>query len=316
LTIALYPMAFLASMMSLGAMTPSTPFENRALMIGILIYPLLWVVMWGLSWWAVRSGRSTLAMMLSAPPALVFALLAAFVAFYFLQWGREMVQDSKAYSARIENVRRQNPLAGEILAFEENKTTWPALQNAISGADTASLSKPVEIPEVAFPGMAPRHETPLGEALIASMLVSSFDSSKARPHFLEAARLLIGRGAKLSAEEESKEGFSLVWMADVVGKGTELPDRKAETENPLVWRIMTASVIDDIAVSSAIYDAAHHQPELLNRPTTTYGTPVRAALLRGFRECVRTLVANGGHLSDLERKVPGVAERLAPYQQD
>ena len=280
------------------------------LLVASLVWPVLLVLLWILSWLALGRGRTLLALALSAPPALVFAFGVRLFVVHSHRSRQSVVQMKSEEAGEIENARKQNPLAGEILALEAGQTKWPGLQEVIARADPELLSRPVDLAPRGL--LDARRSTPLALALQGSHL--DFDSSKTRPHFLEAARLLIGRGARLSSEEESTAGstagFDLPWMVEVVESGTELPDRAAASENPLVWRIMTADYADPVTADISAAKRSH--PEQLSRATTTYGTPLHAAILRGSlcQRCDGLLVAYGAQLSESERKVPRLVARV------
>ena len=97
-------------------------------------------------------------------------------------------------------------------------------------------------------------------------------SAEGRPAANEAdrrrARELLG-GLEIEALRLSRPIFlsegeaKLVWLAGVVAKGTALPDRSAETENPLVWAIVSSRRPDDPAVAQAVTFAVPHS--LINR---------------------------------------------------
>ena len=143
------------------------------------------------------------------------------------QRGREFTEQLDRQMAKeLEAVRKENPLAGEILAFQTNKTTWTTLHAAIANADAAQLSQPVE--NVRFGGLA---STPLAMVLRESHIDWTFDFANTRPHYLEAARELMNRGARLSPEEEASN-IKLAWMAEVIAKGRPLPDPESAGGEP------------------------------------------------------------------------------------
>jgi hypothetical protein len=209
-------------------------------------------------------------------------------------------QNQMRRAAAIETARRDDPLVGEILAFEDGKTTGPALHAAIASADPLLLSKPY-VQDGAV-------STPLAMLLRDTGLDRTYDRAKAPAQTLEAAKLLMSRGGRLSPEEENT--VSLAWMADVVDNDRPVPDLAARNENELVFRIMN----DYLPSPEAnIREIARTHPEQLSKPTTTYGTPVRAAFIREHLWLVEHLAAAGAQLSDAERKQPGLAERYQQY---
>lgn len=318
-----YPAVLAAGVMGIaGPGSGPRAFLGRLVLAASLAYPLVWVVLFWLSWRALRRGRTGLAFALSAPPFVAtLAGLALLVAS-----SRQSAAIVRGYeTGRIREAERaggENPLAGSLLLFERGVLSREQLHEAIRTAEAAELSRPVERRPVEVPGVrvqrapgvppAPvRYRTPLAIALEGSALARTLES---RPDdgLAEAARLLLARGARLSDEEEAGEA-KLVWLAGVVAKGTALPDRSAETENPLVWAIVSSRRPDDPAVAQAVYAAASREPGLLRKPTTTYGTPLRASLLRGMDERARDLIRNGAVLSEEEQRVPSLAGQLERF---
>ncbi len=284
-----------------------------------LAYPVLCVALFWMSWQAFHRGSPGLALALSAPP---LALSVAAVVLVGVGTGRA-ISILRGYAAgevrEAERVKGESPLAGSLLLFERGKLSWTQMEEAVKAADAAELSRPVERHLVDVPGVKvdrvsggpperARPSTPLAIALEGSALYRTFETRPGDP-LVDAARALLARGAHLSAEEQS-DAPTLVWLADTISKGIVLPDGSAAKENPLVWTIMTSTRSDEPRVAEAIYAAAHRDPELLRKPTTTYGTPLRAALLRGMNDRVRDLIGNGAVLSDTERGIPSLAKQL------
>jgi hypothetical protein len=100
--------------------------------------------------------------------------------------------------------------------------------------------------------------------------------------FVEAARLMMARGAQLAGREVA-EAPELVWLADVVAARTALPDAAAREENPVAWVVLTTTSENNQYVTDAIRQAIDARRELLWTPTRTYGTPLRIALTRPVR---------------------------------
>ena len=315
-----YPGVLVATVMSLAASGGGlTGLLWRGVLVVALAYPVLWVALFWMSWQAFHRGSPGLALALSAPP---LAVSVAAVILVGVNTGRaiSILRGYAAGEARdAERVKGESPLAGSLLLFERGKLSWPQLQEAVKAADAAELSRPVERHLVDVPGVKVervsggppgrlRPCTPLAIALEGSALYRTFETRQG-DSLVNAARALLARGARLSADEQS-DAPTLVWLADTISKGIALPDISAATENPLVWTIMTSARSDEPRVAAAIYAAGHRDPELLRKPTTTYGTPLRAALLRGMSNRVRDLIGNGALLSDTERGIPSLAKQL------
>lgn len=318
-----WPAVLLAGVMGIAAPGggPAAFFARLALAASVA-YPVAYALLFFLSWRALGRGRTGLAFVLSAVPLAVTAGTALLLALG--------VRDARAIRRGYEEarareavrVRGESSLAGSLLLFQEGRLSWPQLQGILRAADEGELSRPVVLRPADVPGLrvqkapgAPpdpvRRRTPLAIALAASPAVRTFE---ARPddRFLEAARELLARGARLSDEERSGEPV-VAWLADVVAAGRALPDRRAEEENPLAWAIVASPPNEEPRVAEAIYAAARREPELLRRPTTTYGTPLRAALLRARYDRARDLVRNGAVLSEEERALPGAAASLERF---
>ena len=318
-TLLLYPGVLIASIMSLAAEAPAAGGPGTSLVRGLLwlslAYPLVWVALWVFSWRALRRERTLLALALSAPPAL-FSLaggVALFASGLYGTWVQ--TQFLRGQSADVDELRKQHPLAAELLAFDQGRSSWRSVQAAIAAAPPELLSRTFPLPELKIPGLRverapgapPEPEvrrSPLALLLHGSRLDPFYETDKARAHFLEAARLLIERGAQLSPEEQ--RDVRLVWMAGIAEKGTKLPDAAAQRENPLVWKIMNAAPNDVSGASQDIHDAGHNARDLLTRPTTSYGSPLQAAFIRDRQNEASSLVYVGALLSDEERKQPAL----------
>lgn len=315
-----YPAVLVASVAGIAA--PGGGLRallGRLVMLLGVVYPVLWGALFVASWVALRRGQPGLAIGLSMPPFLVTVTGAVLLAL----GAARATAISRGYRAgEVKEARRageENPLAGSLLLFSRGDLSWPELEEGIRTAPAAELSRPVERRPVEVPGVtvqrltrAPeepvRRSTPLAIALEGSHLVRSLTTAGEDP-LRDAARALLARGARLSAEEEAGDA-KLVWLVEVLSRQVALPDRAAEAENPLVWTIVTSGGTEQPRVASAVYAAARRDPDLLRRPTTTYGTPLRAALLRGMNERARDLIQNGAVLSEAERKIPSLTRQL------
>lgn len=315
-----WPAVLLSTVMAVAAPAkgPGATLVRLALAV-VPLYPVAWGLLYLASWRALGRGRAGLALALSTPPLLATLVGAALLA----SSSRQAASIVKAYAEggvrEARRVEAEHGLAGALLLFERGEVSRERLLEAIRTADASELSRPVERRPVDVPGVsvtrpasAPadpdRKDTPLAIALRGSTLARRLETVEPDP-LRDAARALLSRGARLSEDEEAREG-RLAWLAEVVARGTVLPDRDAEAENPLVWSIVTADRAEEPAVAAAIYAAARREPELLRRPTTTYGTPLRAALLVGRSDRARDLVRSGALLSARERLVPGAVHDL------
>jgi hypothetical protein len=295
LTLLPYPGVILATIMSAGSQrgTGLVALIGPMLVVAAVAYPVLWAALWWSSWRALRRGEVRRALILSASPAALAVI--AVVSMVVIA-----VLSSLGIGDRTEALlaREQNILAAHLIEFPDGTLTWRELQEEIRNADPALLSK-----EVDYAG------TPLRIALTATRLASSLDSSQAPRHTLEIARLLLARRAKLSAAELETEA-DLVWVAQTIELGVTLPDPGAAQENSLVWTMVTAGAQDEQSLEGAIEAAATTDRALLNRATRTYGTPLRASLLRKFTRAAEQLIARGATLSVAESGIPSLAHQL------
>jgi hypothetical protein len=296
-TLLFYPGVVLATIMSVGSQRGGDAgllaLIGYVLLAASIAYPVIWAVLWWSSWRALRRGEDRRALVLSTPPAaLVFIGVVGMMVMALLT--------SMGIGDRHEAIlaRQQNPLAASIIEFPNGTLNWRELQDEIRNADPALLSTEVE-----YDG------TPLRIALRSTKLASSLDSSAAPRHSLEIVRLLLARGAKLSAAELETDA-AMVWVAQAIERGISLPDRGAAQENPLVWTIVTAPAQDERSLEAAIESAAAKDRALLTRVTRAYGTPLRAALLRKFNRAAEQLIARGATLSAPEANTLSVARQL------
>jgi hypothetical protein len=229
-----------------------------------------------------------------------------------------MMRDYEASRSRIgHTVAAENPLAGALLLFETGDVTWDSLRSAIESATGEQLNKPVTVPMAEIPGVVvttfesalAKPQSPLALALQRSHLDRAYQNDAVNPRFLEAARLMMARGAQLSLDEEQFDA-GLAWMAEILPRGVALPDPRADQENPLAVRIISATAATDAEVSNLIHEYSRTRPELLSKPTTTYGTPLRAALVRSAPNHVYTLLYTGALLSERERELPSLTHAL------
>jgi hypothetical protein len=215
-TLLAYPMVLLASLMSLaaepGAASGLVTASMRLLFAASLFYPLIWGLLWFASWRAFKRGRPVLAALLSSPPLLVLAAFAGLMVFgsaYEALTGRGY---SAEQTKEAQRVAATSPLLAAAMRFDNWESSWPEFEAAINRADRQQLTtavrlRPVDMPEARVTGMpgAPSGpivmRTPLGFILERSNPGSDYDLTTARPHFVDAARLMIARGAALAPEE-------------------------------------------------------------------------------------------------------------------
>jgi hypothetical protein len=321
LSIVPYPAVFIASLMSLGGGGSETSVLDLPFKIffaGTLVYPAVWLLLWVLAWRAYRAGRPSKALVLSSPPAIVA------VSFFLLFGVGDVVgrfvengERGGGSEGQIAAAREQSSLAAAILEFLYDDIEWSDLQKAIAAAPAEELSKPVTLPPFGAIIETPqvRPESPLAILLDRSLLGLWFDEGQARPHFLDAARLLMQRGATLSPAEVAEDA-QLVFLADAVARQVPLPDPRAYEESPIADAIMTARESETRMLDDRIREAAEEDPTLLTRVSTAYGSPLKVAILRKMNGTIGTLIYNGAVLAPAERQVPSLARQLEEVLQN
>lgn len=219
-TLLAYPGVLIASIMALGGHSGTAPGLGTAvaavLLVGSLLYPVIWGVLWFSSWRAFKNGRPKLAALLSAPPLLVLAAFAGLMmaGSVYEGWrGRGYLPNQ---AKEFERVERINPLLAAAMRYENWELEYSDFDAAIRRADKEQLSRVVQLRRVCNPPLttAPRgpdgppepvfSRTPLGFMLECSVFGPvSPDSYPAgtRPHYVDFARLMVARGATLAPEE-------------------------------------------------------------------------------------------------------------------
>jgi hypothetical protein len=219
LTLLAYPGVLIASIMSFagepGDASGIATAVMRVLFVGVMLYPVIWGLLWFWSWRAFNRGRPGLAALLSAPPLLPLAAFAGLMVFsraYESVVGRGYSAEQTREAKRVEAI---NPLMAAAMRFDNWESSWPELEAAIKSADRQQLTTAVQLLPVDMPEMrvtrkpnAPPDSivrTPLGFILERTNPGSDYDLTIARPHFVDAARLMIARGATLAPEEIAYE---------------------------------------------------------------------------------------------------------------
>lgn len=218
-TLLAYPGVLIASFMALGGESGTSSGSVTAvasvLLVGSLLYPVIWGVLWFSSWRAFRRGRPKLAALLSAPPLLVLAAFAGLMmagSAYEAWRGHGYLPNQGKEFARVEAI---NPLLAAAMRYENWELSYADFDAAIRRADRQQLTTAVQLRSAGDPGVIrPRvpngspepivKRTPLGFMLERSVFGPGgpdYDPAKARPHFVEFARLMVARGATLAPEE-------------------------------------------------------------------------------------------------------------------
>ena len=147
---------------------------------------------------------------------------------------------------------------------------------------------------------AAEYGTPLKTAL--RNLCYSFEGTPCDGHQKELAgpvRALIARGAQLS-EGERRDQMNAWLMKVALFDGPVT----AETENPLLWRILKRT-----SASEPLALRAEEVP-FLNRATRLHGTPLWMAMLQSGNAFAAQLVEAGARLSEAEERDPAGSAAL------
>jgi hypothetical protein len=217
-TLLAYPGVLIASFMALGGESGTSSGLWTALasvlLVGSLLYPVIWGVLWFFSWRAFKRGRPKLAALLSAPPLLV---LAAFVGLLmagrvYESWRGPGFRPNQA--KEFKRVEAINPLLADAMRYENGELLYTDLEAAIRRANKQQLSTAVQARRVDAPGIIPPRgpdglpvtmvtRTPLGFMLEHSVFGpgADYDPANTRPHFVEFVLLMVARGATLAPEE-------------------------------------------------------------------------------------------------------------------
>jgi hypothetical protein len=306
ITLFAYPGVFLAGIMSFAASGDASGPAGlvwMAFLAASFVYPLIWVLLWWLSWRALRQNRPRRAVLLSSPPALIAA------AGLLLTGALNMFGTAGEYSPRaeIEHATKQNAVVGALLSFRADVISAKELHEAIQRADAADLSRPVD-PSPNTP-LWLRLRSPLAIALESTGLGMDVPLRAVNDGFVEAARLMRARGAQLSSQEIAKAP-DLVWLVEVIAARTQLPDNGAQQENPVAWVVLTTTDKNEQYVTEHIRQGLGERRALLSTPTRTYGTPLRIALTRPITDAARALISEGALLSASEHEIPSLSYQL------
>jgi hypothetical protein len=257
----------------------------------LLAVPVIWMGLWAVSWILLARRLTVLAFAISALPACGAVMAGSWFLRYKMATRATMTAWRERDRQEAEAAGAVNPVAGALMSMRGDRSAWPRVKRVIEGAEPALLSKPV-----------PQFGSPLRIALTWN-----------GTDFPQAARLLVARGARMTSEEQILWP-NAAWNADVIARGITLPDAAAQQENPLVWRIVNApgrpvSWEDEQPFLALV----RQRPELLNKETRGYGTPLHAALLMQYDGLADTLAREGAILSKRERAMPALAHQVAQF---
>lgn len=292
-----YPFVLLANVMSIAA-------EGQTLVgalpyILLSIYPAVWIGLYALAWRAMGSGSTGVAFALSGVP--VLAGLCA------IGWYVRSEQGVAAhYSKEVEETRAQiepkNPLLWKILCaggpirlYGAPKVSAGEAVKAV-GANPALVNVPV-----------PPFGTPLRTAVmnVATNVNGSFgnesrEAVERQRDMMRIVRALVERGAQFDDQEKSD-----LWRTWQLRRIMLDGAVTTESENPLVWRIVTRDRQKDWE-----FKVAAGEIPLVNKATRLHGSPLYAALLTNGVNIFPALVQAGARLSEEEQRDPAATKAL------
>jgi hypothetical protein len=294
LSILAYPFVLLANIMSLAA-----PGQTRAGAIGLALlslYPIVWIVLYVISWRAMARGAVGLAFGLSSIPLVPCLLVAGLYVYGWMSFARgSFLQPQGDVRHKIEPA---NPLLWAVWSVGGENRYPPGPSLPADGAMRAVQAHPelVNIP-------VPPYGSPLKVAV--ENLSLNFDGTPIGypPRQYELMRVvmaLVSKGAHFSPGEETNLRNS--WR---LRRAMYNEPITTERENPLVWRILTRKR-DGVTIFTL-------QPEdkpLLNTSTKLHGTPLYAALLQDAPDAISAVVNAGGRLSASEERDPAASAAL------
>lgn len=284
-----------------SVMSAAAPGFRRLSWSGLLLallfaYPALWIAAAWLGWSAWRSGAPL-------APAAALATIPAVAAAGFGLWlfsAQEAASGRRSASEEAERARIQpeSPLLWMILGLDtaDSDARTRDLLSAAGQASTEALNR-----------LVPPYGTPLREALLrlpldrnGEWISQPPELQAAHRRLREAARLMIERNASLG---DGAAELYLVWRRERIGKHAAFEPATTASENPLVWELVNQRPV-----------TAWLKPELVNRATTLYGSPLRAALLMDIRDRTEELVQAGARLTPAELAEPATAKAWAAFQ--
>lgn len=294
LSVLAYPAVLLASVMALAA--PGQSAVGAAVSILPAIYPLIWIVLYVISWRALSRGRALLAYGLSSVPVLASLVVAGLVMAGAMSFARSQ---AKSVADTREAIEPVNQLVWLIWSATGDRRSPPVPVVPVAQVLDAIEANP-QLVNVGVPG----YGSPLAVAL-ASLPVddagSPIGDAGRLADLVRVVRALREKGATLGPGEDLnlRSQWRLEWA---------LHDGPITTasENPLVWRILTRRR-DGVTPFQLRADEA----PLLNVETASHGTPLLAALLQDAPDAFRALVEAGAQLSPGEEQNPAATAALS-----
>jgi hypothetical protein len=311
LSILPYPFVLLANVMSMAA-TGHTPATTAFWML-MSLYPLVWIVLYVISWRAMAHGAVGLAFGLSSIPAL--ACLALF-GLYLYSWagfalGTAGIGNGGLHVTTYANNRVLDSIALACQDIQLPPGPEANLEKAMRDIDTYS-----SLVNVTVPGRG----SPLNVALdsLSVSLDGTFTGDAQRQQDrVRLVRALVAHGGHLSAGEATD--LRKTW---VLRRALYDGPVATATENSLVWRIIRHDRGDskpfdpftdkfpERSDTPAPFLVRETEIPLLNRAARLHGTPLYAALRDNAKDVCGVIIKAGGRLSADEERDPAASEAL------
>lgn len=294
LTILPYPFVLLANIMSIAAQGQTAVGALPFILLSL--YPLVWIVLYVLSWMLLSRGRAGWAFGLSTVPLVAGLALVSVLGLGFTSMTKSGAVASDKVRKEIEPA---NPLLWTIWCSGWEHRFPPGGPQVPVDQAIKAIEANTKFVNVAVPP----YGTPLKLAVenLSMKTDGSFigDGQRQRD-LLRVVKALVAHGARYS-EAESKD-LKQQWR---LRRALYAGPVNTESENPLVWRLLTRKR-DGVTLFSL------HQDEIpmLNQSTTLHGTPLYAALLGDEPDAYPDLIKAGAHLSVDEGRDPAARAAL------
>ncbi len=310
LSILPYPFVLLANIMSMAA-TGHTP-ATTAFWILASLYPLVWIVLYVISWRAMAHGAVGLAFGLSSIPALACLLVFGL---YLYSWAGFALGTAGIGNGGLHVTTYPNNRVLDSIALACQDIQLPPGREVNLEKAMRDIDANPGLVNVTVPG----HGSPLNVALnsLSVSLDGTFNGdARQQQDRVRLVRALVAHGGHLSADEATD--LRKTW---VLRRALYDGPVTTATENPLVWRIVThdrgAKPFDPF--TDKFPERSGTPPPflvkatdipLLNRTTRLHGTPLYAALLDSANDVCSVIVKTGGRLSLDEERDPAASAAL------
>lgn len=310
LSILPYPVILIANIMSIAA--PGHNAANSLPWILLSFYPLVWIVLYVISWRAMAHGSVGLAFALSSIPAAAVVIFFAIYLFSWIGFGLGMAGIGKG-GLHSTVISQGNPVVDSIMLASQDiqpgLAPGEAVEKALHEIDANPALLSVSVPI---------RGTPLNAALSSLSISLDGTINGDRPRQQERIRMvraLVAHGAHLSADESTD--LRKTWT---LRRALYEGEITTSTENPLVWRIVTHNRGESKPFNPLTDQYRRDEPQpfalkpgeeaMLNKPTAVHGTPLYAALLDNAKDVCAVIIQSGGRLSPAEAKDPAASSSL------